>query len=542
MKGIISIVILIQISFTFNYKCGADKIKLKPKPIDITPMLQKSSIKKENADTYTPIKIAYDFTTLKKPNSMSSTVFSNVKTLLQDTRVEFSKFLQVVHQDLDLSDLEETVKSMCELDTISNDIDYILYDNDVIIFPMFDTLDDGVLAAAAPCIIASKTYRPFGGVLYINKNLNFNMKNTEPYMKQILLHEITHVLVFHPYFFTSLNMNSTYNGKSYIKTEKVLAQAKKHFGCDSFPFPGVPLEDQGGDGSVGSHWESRHMLGDYMISTAFPDYAISDITLALFEDSGFYKVKYYSGGLFKFGKNKGCEFLTLDCIINEKAAFDEFCDVTDEPECSSSRALKSKCYLVTFSSDIDEEYQYFSNPKKGGYSPADYCPVPFESPSSRDYFPNHCQYGTPSNSFGETMGTNSLCFMSSLSSSSISPAPTCYGIECDSTNKQIKVTVGSYTVNCPTEGGSQTVSGLNGNIQCPSYDDICGSSDNIVCNDMFSCFTSFAEKDGYNYKTTYRDIEESDDDDFTILRTGEGNEIKINLVLLLTLCMFATLI
>ena len=94
--------------------------------------------------------------------------------------------------------------------------------------------------------------------------------------------------------------------------------------------------------------------------------------------------------------------------------------------------------MTSFFSDIDEEYQYFSNPKKGSYSPADYCPVPFESPSSRDYFPNHCQYGTPSNSFGETMGTNSLCFMSSLSSSSISPAPTCYEIECDSTNQKLK--------------------------------------------------------------------------------------------------------
>ena len=92
MKGILSIVILIQISFTLNYKCGADKIKLKPKPIDITPILKRNSMKKGNTDPYTPIKIAYDFTNLKKPILMSSTVFSKVKTLLQDTLRNLANF------------------------------------------------------------------------------------------------------------------------------------------------------------------------------------------------------------------------------------------------------------------------------------------------------------------------------------------------------------------------------------------------------------------------------------------------------------------
>ena len=125
-------------------------------------------------------------------------------------------------------------------------------------------------------------------------------------MKNILLHEITHVLVFSPYIFENLHLNRTINGMSYIISKNVVTQAQKHFDCNSLI--GVPLEDQGGTGSAGAHWESRYMLGDYMVSTDFPDSAISDITLALFEDSGFYKVNYYSGGLFKFGKGAGCRF------------------------------------------------------------------------------------------------------------------------------------------------------------------------------------------------------------------------------------------
>ena len=50
------------------------------------------------------------------------------------------------------------------------------------------------------------------------------------------------------------------------------------------------MENQGLTGSAGSHWESRYMLGDYMISTEYMDNVISDITLALFEDSKIYKV------------------------------------------------------------------------------------------------------------------------------------------------------------------------------------------------------------------------------------------------------------
>ena len=40
------------------------------------------------------------------------------------------------------------------------------------------------------------------------------------------------------------------------------------------------MENQGWEGSVGSHWESRYMLADYMVSTDFEDTAISDMTLA----------------------------------------------------------------------------------------------------------------------------------------------------------------------------------------------------------------------------------------------------------------------
>ena len=247
----------------------------------------------------------------------------------------------------------------------------------------------------------------------------------------------------------------------------------------------------GGEGSAGSHWESRYMLGDYMISTDFPDAAMSDITLALFEDTGLYRVNYYSGGLFKFGKNKGCSFLNGACTNNGVAAFDDFCTTSGQPTCSSSRAIKTSCYTT-----------------EGGYPTADSCPVPYEYHTQSSYYPKHCRYGTSSDSL-EKIGESSFCFMSSLSqgSTASSEKPVCYEVSCDTTNKKIIVTVGSATIICDDETVSNP-SGLQGNIICPKYSDLCASSTSSgkVYNDMYNIFTKKAADDRYTYPTTFNDF------------------------------------
>ena len=99
---------------------------------------------------------------------------------------------------------------------------------------------------------------------------------------------------------------------SFINSPKDLTPARQHFNCPSLN------GNQGGTGSAGSLWESRYVLGDYMISSDYFDIVISDITLALFEDSVIYKVNYYSGGLFKFGKNMGCDFFEKNVLKVEQ--------------------------------------------------------------------------------------------------------------------------------------------------------------------------------------------------------------------------------
>ena len=103
----------------------------------------------------------------------------------------------------------------------------------------------------------------------------------------------------------------------YLKGDKLLEVAKKYFNCNTIE--GVELENQGGSGTAGSHWESRILLGEYMNGYAYTEeQVISEFTLAVLEDSGYYKSNYYTGGLMRFGKNKGCEFLENKCVNNQK--------------------------------------------------------------------------------------------------------------------------------------------------------------------------------------------------------------------------------
>ena len=77
------ILILVNIEKTLNGICGTDKLKIKPISINVPELAKKNLL---NADTYKPIAIGYDFSTLTRPSSMSTTIFSKIKTLLKETR------------------------------------------------------------------------------------------------------------------------------------------------------------------------------------------------------------------------------------------------------------------------------------------------------------------------------------------------------------------------------------------------------------------------------------------------------------------------
>ena len=81
----------------------------------------------------------------------------------------------------------------------------------------------------------------------------------------------------------------------YIRTPKVLAMAREHFGCSDLP--GVPLEDT--PLGRGAHWEARVRGPEFMsYGSGSGESFISDLTLALLEDTGHYVANYSAAGRF----------------------------------------------------------------------------------------------------------------------------------------------------------------------------------------------------------------------------------------------------
>ena len=110
------LLIFLQIEIVFNFKCGTDSLKIKPKLLNIESKIKVSSITKDT--TYTPIKIGYDFSLLTKPSSMPESTFETMKSILKEISIEFSKILQVQHLNIDLSGMSEDIMDGCFLSGI----------------------------------------------------------------------------------------------------------------------------------------------------------------------------------------------------------------------------------------------------------------------------------------------------------------------------------------------------------------------------------------------------------------------------------------
>jgi hypothetical protein len=466
---------------------------------------------------FSPIRIKMDYTYLESQGK-SKDLTNKIENVLDKTVSDFEKLLTIRH--INFKYTEDYLKKFCGINVFDKNYDTWGDFYDIVIVPYFnDTLNTSAIqAAATACVAITNTLQPKMGIIMINPKLDFSQTNSEKFLELLFLHEMSHVLIFHPSFFLFLDMlgEKTFNREKryYIKTPKVLEKARLHFGCNSID--GIYLENYGGQGSSGSHWESRYMLGDYMIATDYPEIVISDITLAVFEDSGYYKVNYYTGGLFRFGKGEGCDFFNEKCVINGATYFkNEFCVNSQEPFCSSSHLAKGHCYMARYNQALEDYHQYFSQSNVGGYAPADYCPISFDNlyDKTNYYFATNCRVGkqnTIHKDYGEKIGDNSICVESSLVPTSSNQIQTyrsiCYEVSCDKTNSNVILNIGGSKVVCPMQGGLlKDPNGFNGKVMCPDYNSICTSSN--WCNDPLVCIEKriTSDESSYIYKYNLRD-------------------------------------
>ena len=522
LKNIFLTFTFFQFISNFKFKCGTDSIKKKPHFLEDTN--NKGENNKRNLQVeYTPIKIYVDYTTLYNQNLFSSSEIRSLENIFEEVIQYFSSLLSVQHTRFIIQ--EYMIPSFCDIIFFSRDLLNIIEDYDLLLFPMInEDLDEYVLAQAWTCIYSGER-KPMVGIVEISPYFTLNKFDISYHMKYLLLHEITHILGFSATIFKHLNIIyvERKNGitKEYINSTKVIEKAKIHFNCKNIK--GIELENQGQEGEAGSHWDARYMLGDYMISTNYPEMTISDITLAFLEDTGFYKANYYTGGLFRYGKNQGCSFLEEDCVSMQGTSFpNEFCIEPGGYFCGSSHINRGDCYIIEYEDIITGQFRYFDNKYAGGFLPADYCPVSYnyyeEKYENISYYPFNCNFGLSLYpSLGEEIGKNSICFESTLLSSSNilnsnnanklnESLSVCYKIGCDRKRKQINVTIGEEIITCPTKGTIlRNPKGFFGTIKCPDYNLVCTSE--IWCNELFDCIDKKSVADGNTYDyNNYRKI------------------------------------
>ena len=191
-----------------------------------------------------------------------------------------------------------------------------------------------------------------------DERAKLNQKEILNLLSYVFLHEFTHILGFTESILSYKGLLITKNvtriegnpkNKTLFIGNKAIETASSYFNCNKIE--GIELDSNSNSEKLpNSHWNARILLGDYMISGKYyPEQVISEITLALLEDLGWYKINYYTGGLMRFGKNKGCEFLEKDCIKSDGndvvSSFpNEFCSPNSFSTCSSGRLSRGYCF------------------------------------------------------------------------------------------------------------------------------------------------------------------------------------------------------
>ena len=422
------------------------------------------------------------------------------------------------------------------------------------IFFKFKSLGDDIMAYSQ-IVDLDVTGVPSFGVITLNNHFP-ESKLTSDYLEALMLHEFTHLLGFHQKTIINENMNEedgeddeeaeyfigiiqeqniededgstkTLYFLNKEKSPKVFNYFSKFFGCDE-----IERIDLEMDVNNNIHWPSRYLLGEYMTEFNYvEEKVISRFTLAFLEDLGYIKIKKYStGGLMRFGKNQGCNFLNKKCV-NDGVKFEndfyypnENTDPTlTEPSCSSGRLSRT---VHKLHADVPSGHQYFSGDLSsyGGLSYTDYCPVSEYDSYVSNLFKNSCSLkglitNDAKNIYGEAISNNSFCALNTLVKKSESNSggirAGCYNMFC--TTESLTIQVGEDYLVCPREGGKIASENYEGYILCPDYNLICtvvddpeSNEDGNLCNDMFDCVEKeIEEKETYTYDYTSETTQDS---------------------------------
>ena len=374
--------------------------------------------------------------------------------------------------------------------------------------------------ATGRTIVQDDNMRPILGQINWNPSLvlppgtsDDNQALVDGLYRGVAFHEMMHVLGFSSGVFIKYRdsngrawpqpvQKKTLDGRevTFLTTPRVREAVRLLHGCHPGAegyddLIGAAIEDQGGSGTAGSHWEKAAFMDEVMTGTASFVPVISNITLAALEDSGWYRPHYEQAEWLAWGEGKGCDFSTQRCNNGWPRSGGYFCDSNGQLGCTYDRKAVGGCQLAASAGSLDERYNYLGTGEMGVDELADYCPY------TRFYSNTWCTKvlsdDTP-NDYGETYDGTGRCFQSSVFSSITGLATQfnfkCYPVHCTSPT-DLKVKIGRYWYACPNASTTISPKGYYGKLHCAPAAEICPRSTPL--DDAFPTFASIDPPEEY---------------------------------------------
>jgi len=468
----ILLISLLALSHTFEHKCTHDlHDHQEPEIIDIEEDFNPDSNDNDHNSNGRTLASYSNFRAYPYYGFLSSSS-SSLKNYVQNSLIPpimdyFSAALKIKYPTT--GNLKVSTSTICSKSTPSIlksgvDADWI--------FLVETQSSSEFVAQTSTCAKAAGTKRPIVGKTIISTN--YVSATTDPLLHEknmiCIMHEVVHGLGFSKGLYDSWLTSS---GKvltghmttaslggvstSVINAEPLTSRLRNHFGCSTLK--GAYMENSGGSGTGGSHFERRQFAYEAMTSGLIDQMQVSEFTLALLESTGWY-VPDYDGyaDTFAWGKGQGCSFLTGSCSSSN---FDEFCS-------GSAR----KCVMTgrgggSCSTDSRSDNCKWIHPSKSYDCDNEDADAYARLPSIQ--------------SFGRTSG--SKCFEGTLNTKSAGSQTTfCFKYSCSGSgsNSKLTINVGGKSVQC-SKKGNVSVSGYGGAINCPDPVEYCSTIGKKVC-------------------------------------------------------------
>ncbi|RNF16170.1 surface protease GP63 [Trypanosoma conorhini] len=323
---------------------------------------------------------------------------------------------------------------------------------------------------AVSCAVGSNG-RPIAGALHLSPSPQLSVMHSA----RAAAHAIAHALGFGVEQMTKLgmledvnNVRGNPNPVTVVKSPLTLEKTKAHYGCTDLP--GMELLKM--NGAVQPYWSPRNAKDELMSFLGGMNAGLyTALTMAAFEDLGYYKAVWGMEEPMAWGSNSGCDLLKSPCSEETSAKYPGmFCDKkTDDKtvRCTSNRQALGPC-----------------DPNIAGLggAPSETCSIFWPDKGGPEFF---CSVAREQNFPGSLQGSGSWCLdaealklkgLGAAELGDIDLRAVCAQVQCgEGGTVKVKYLGASEYVPC-LEGGSIKLKSEDfesGELKCPKYEDVC---------------------------------------------------------------------